>query len=704
MQDVIDTVIHSTLPVEYPHETAVQHEMLRSQAYADVSSQLLHNVSTVTATPVRVVDVAGQELGDYRVIQILNRVYSLPLVDLSLARNHLTDETAFRLAVTLPSLGYLQTLNLSDNNIGDVGVKILFAEHVLPKSIRHLDLSKNCFGTLSAYYIGRTYALVDDKQPRLESLFLGGSRFQGSSVDFIRVLVSFLSETSNTFLRQLGVPFMSFPHVGGVRALAACIACSNSISDVNVSNNPFYNADCRAFFRASVMRNPLMKNVFLGQCGLTPTDKALIISGMATGSKMSWLEQARLSILICRELCECAMARYMVEYKGMDNWKAQRPMEWMPSLPFLTEDYNPSDYPPLLVPPWLTDGSASLIPAILNEMVNDVNAAWTLMSYLETVFGECEAAELMHNGPPTAEEDPERYGAEFRPERIFTLSELRQKKERVVAVNLLLKDFKYLGSGQNKETMELLCMAMEDLLSTLLHHESSLRNKIVEMYAQQLGRRFNCVLHLQSNGARMNLEGVPDAVLKHIPFYRYLGDAALYIHLIYFARPFEVFERRRSEEAAAEEEKLRGGRGRNRFGKSSHRRGQGANDLPSLPTDDARPNPRMSMQQRVVHRFIPNDRGLFVKLTILRLEPSEGERALFAGSRANQRFATNELELVMPDVPNVRTVLEVETDRCQLKHLANQNVNAAERAVSARYMADEMSESRLTSRMEDLAC
>ena len=296
--DTADAMIVSELPVNYPHEISVQNELFRFRTYAEVSSLLLGSISTLSASQVCVVDLAGQGFGDYRVIQILNRMYGLQLKHISLARNGLTDETLYRLAVILPSLTQLQTLNLSGNKIGDVGIRTLFGEGILPQSLKHLDLSTNCIGHSAAYSIGRLYAIENSKQPHLESLYLGGNQIQGGSVDFMRILVSFLSGSSNKFLCQLGVPFMSFSGTAGIETLAALIACNGAIVGLNVSNNPFLTRDCYSFFRWSVACNPSIRNVFLGQCGLSQFDKSLILSAVSSTYKLSWSEKTRVSILV----------------------------------------------------------------------------------------------------------------------------------------------------------------------------------------------------------------------------------------------------------------------------------------------------------------------------------------------------------------------------------------------------------------------
>jgi hypothetical protein len=92
-----------------------------------------------------------------------------------------------------------------------------------------------------------------------------------------------------------------------------------------------------------------------------------------------------------------------------------------------------------------------------------------------------------------------------------------------------------------------------------------------------------------------------------------------------------------------------------------------------------------------------------VKLAILRLEPSEGERALFSGSRANQRFVADELELVHTESPAISLTLEQEAERGQLRHLSVHNINAGERTVMAAYRAEARSEQRFSFRMSDLS-
>ena len=692
-------MVVSLQPVIYPHQIGVQNELSRGRTYTEVTNLLLENVSTASLTQIRVIDLSGQGLGDYRVMQVLSRVYGLPLVDLSLARNSLTDETLYRLSVVLPSLVHLQSLNLSGNHIGDIGIKALFGEDIFPPSLRHLDLSKNLYGHLAAYYIGRLYTMKEPKQPPMQSLYLGGHHVHGNSVDFVRILVSFLSSSMNRSLQQLSLPFMSFLGTGGLSAVASCIACSRSIVELNVSNNPFLDTDCYSFFRSSIACNPFVRNVRLGQCGLSQDEKKLIWDSTSSVYKLSWSEKTRLAILVNRELSECAMVRYLLEYKLLNMWKAVQPIEWQDGLPFLATDYVAETYRPLLIPPWAKEGAvaADVPPSFLCDLINGVNAAWTLMAFLEHVFSECEQIESAFRVSESL--SALELGIEHRGNRIFTSSEMRQKKEKVGVVNILLRDFKFSTNGDNKQMLEVLCMSLEDLLAALVHHEHSLYSKIVDMYSKQLERRFHCTLDAT--------QSPPDDLVRYIPSYRYLGDAALYIHLLYVARPHKMVMKAREAEAVSRTEQDHDASHRNR--NKSHRSSRvtsvhdGSSLADSYGEDMEGELSAAMMKQRLIHRFVPNDRGLFIKLAILRLEASEGERALYAGSRANQRFIANEIVLSRTEAASANIILEDEAPRGEVKQLSIQTINVGERTVKALYKVDERKEHRLSSRMSDLA-
>ena len=701
MEDDDFSVVVSLQPVIYPHQIGVQNELSRGRTYTEVTSLLLENVSTASLTQIRVIDLSGQGLGDYRVMQVLSRMYGLPLVDLSLARNGLTDETLYRLSVVLPSLVHLQSLNLSGNQIGDIGIKALFGEDIFPPSLRHLDLSKNLYGHLAAYYIGRLYAMKESKQPPIQSLYLGGHHLHGNSVDFVRILVSFLASSMSHSLQQLSLPFMSFLGTGGLSAVASCVACSRSIVELNISNNPFLDTDCYTFFRSSVACNPFVRNVRLGQCGLSQEEKTLIWDSTSSVYKLSWSEKTRLAILVNRELSECAMARYLLEYKVLSMWKVEQPIEWQDGLPFLATDYVAETYRPLLIPPWAKEGAvpADVPPSFLCDLVDGVNAAWNLMAYLEHVFSECEQVESVFRvseGLSALD-----LGTEHRGNRIFTSSEMRQKKEKVGVVNILLRDFKFSTNGDNKQILEVLCMSLEDLLAALVHHEHSLYSKIVDMYSKQLERRFHCTLDARQSS--------PDDLYRYIPSYRYLGNAALYIHLLYVARPYKMVMKSRAAESDSrseqDHESLSAQKKRSILHKSSRFSSthDGSSLADSYGEDMEGEWSAAALKQRLIHRFVPNDRGLFIKLAILRLEASEGERALYAGSRANQRFIANEIVLSRTEEASANIVLEDEAPRGEVKQLSIQTINVGERTVKALYKVDERKEHRLSSRMADLA-
>jgi Leucine Rich repeat len=293
----------------------------------------------------------------HRIMQLINRIQGLPLTDLSLRGNCLTDESIYRLSLALRSLENLRTLNLASNKIGDFGIRALFHKDAFPFWLRHLDLSLNVFTPTAAYYIGSLYAIDDINevntshwqytehefsgaiQPywkgevrslRLESLFLGGNTMNGASVSFVRMLVSFLAYTKNRALKTLSVPFMGFTSDGGLNAIAALIACNQSITALNISNNAFQSKESWRMFRKAVAVNEQLININVGLCGLNELEKSLILKSLSNVSiyNLSWNEKAKLSYLVSRELAHCAQTRYHFEYHTLKMWRLPKPLAW----------------------------------------------------------------------------------------------------------------------------------------------------------------------------------------------------------------------------------------------------------------------------------------------------------------------------------------------------------------------------------------
>jgi Ran GTPase-activating protein (RanGAP) involved in mRNA processing and transport len=101
-----------------------------------------------------VIDIGGQGLGDKIVMELINQLRYSCVVELSLSNNNLTDETLISLSTILPSLSQLGSLNISANQIRDKGIQAIFAVDIFPFNLKHLDISRNILGPVSAYHIG----------------------------------------------------------------------------------------------------------------------------------------------------------------------------------------------------------------------------------------------------------------------------------------------------------------------------------------------------------------------------------------------------------------------------------------------------------------------------------------------------------------------------------------------------------------------
>jgi hypothetical protein len=178
-----------------------------------------------------VIDIGGQGLGDEIVIDLIHQLRNSCVVELSLSNNKLTDETLIRLSTILPSLSQLSSLNVSANQIRDTGIKAIFTVDIFPCSLKHLDLSRNMLGPVSAHHIGSAFVqskkiLKTDKKrsnsndfrdldgleaknvPQIERLLLGGNQVVGSSTEFNRILMSFLCQNC---ARVGGLQSLSLP-------------------------------------------------------------------------------------------------------------------------------------------------------------------------------------------------------------------------------------------------------------------------------------------------------------------------------------------------------------------------------------------------------------------------------------------------------------------------------------------------------------
>jgi hypothetical protein len=121
---------------------------------------------------IRIIDLAGQRIGDDGLCDLCFGLKDCPVETLSLSRNLITDIGLAYLAGVLRSLKQLDTLHINENNFGDDGVEALFHYDNYSRSLRHINLSTSKLGKGSAWAIGTMF--YKSRESNLEELHIGG--------------------------------------------------------------------------------------------------------------------------------------------------------------------------------------------------------------------------------------------------------------------------------------------------------------------------------------------------------------------------------------------------------------------------------------------------------------------------------------------------------------------------------------------------
>ena len=130
---------------------------IRDYQFASYKQSLRHLKAKNAPFSIRVLDLCGQLIGDEKLADVAYSLRRCPLHVLNLSDNNLTDQGMSLLSDVLRSLGQLDDLLLSHNDITDEGVDKIFGAKVYPPHLRKVDLSFNALGPKAAFTLGRMF-------------------------------------------------------------------------------------------------------------------------------------------------------------------------------------------------------------------------------------------------------------------------------------------------------------------------------------------------------------------------------------------------------------------------------------------------------------------------------------------------------------------------------------------------------------------
>ena len=428
-----------------------------------------------------------------------------------------------------------------------------------------------------------------------------------------------------------------------------------------------------------------------------------------------------MSIQVGREFNKCTKARHAIEVAVFNMWSREKPLEWPDNI-YLSGE-NPAA-PSLKVPKEVIN-----IPKDILYSVKNVNEAISALSYLEQVLLQCNADEQI----AADNDDSIPRGPKF----AISSREYRLRKDKLGEAKLLLVDYGRGSITGGTVDREIMNMVLEDLLATLILQETSVAISIASAYMRRLQRKERTARD-EAFSRRVSTGGTasrrtslqygaskrgsitpltpppPPRISEHdIPYYGYLGDAAVFIYYLYVVRPFE-HELKAREVIKKGREQLKKRRhkagGSDKSESTANTRGGSLSGVGSMPVsgitttvasrmsvtgqcvspylDGTEPIPFADQVQSALleaedaddgidniggrrdsglstgttgsiprQTFAEMDADLFRRLSRLDLSPEEGDRAVISNSRSNQRnivFDFTSISLpIPPDLEDV---------------------------------------------------
>ena len=273
---------------------------------------------------IRVLDLAGQLVGDSRLSDLIYQLRRCPLEVLNLSQNNVTDKGMAQLATCLRSLGSLRALVLQHNVFTDAGVESIFQPNTYSPTLRKLDISCNAMGSRAAFAIGRMFR--PEVRCELDALLLGGRLGKrGWGDEFLRILVDLLCRRGARPIRVLSYPQAAIT-ADGVRAIASLVVCATQLRTLNLTKNSLQDAASRRMLRDALRASSSVKEVYVGSAGIQRHERAeLEAAAHEPATAVTWKEKVDLTYAACKELNACFKLSSALELIITNNWQAARP-------------------------------------------------------------------------------------------------------------------------------------------------------------------------------------------------------------------------------------------------------------------------------------------------------------------------------------------------------------------------------------------
>jgi hypothetical protein len=502
-----------------------------------------------TFEKVRVIDIAGQRVGNDGLEMLLGNMDRCPVEVLGLTDNLIDDTGLEILSRKIRSFSMLRELYLNQNRFRDFGVQALFGKDSYSPTLEIINLARNTLGLRTAYFLGLMF--TKEREAKLHTLILGGRIGRhGFGDEFIRCLASFFALPGSRSPLKLAIPEAEIGQPG-LLSICLAITCSPALRELNIERNALGSSNIHNVLTTALTLHTGIKLVHDFQAGLTRLDRHKVQESLTRKVRPDWRQLTTLAAYLAKETFDSRLVRLSLQRDVFNDHRgivAPWPKDFRgdaPTLPIPTpETCRPQqelyqiliDSRMVLSQPQLVSFLPSLPPLIQTEtkgLIRNLNKT----AYLSFVLWEMVDEDVKLSG--------------IRGLKPLINHYLERKKVMSVIIDSTITELdkfasiakakkrKAKGKGRSKgfaNSMDGILMSLQDCADQLRLCSSDVE-KLIGFVHKSIR---------EERGLSKQLD-LADEARDLLP-YACMGPSAFFVHYIFVARPFEIHVRKKKEE------------------------------------------------------------------------------------------------------------------------------------------------------------
>lgn len=288
------------------------------------------------------IDVSNQLLGDTGVESLCTAIQGAPVQVLNLSGNQITDVGIRHLVGILRSLHKLTCLNLSWNAFGDLGISLLTDRNLYHSgTVTQYDLTYNTFSPLAGYHLGNLFLGDSQGFCPVSHLRLGGNvnhRSPAWGDDFLKQFLSpFLKSPNIHRLKVLFLTDCSLTDVG-LECLAGLLLCDKCALEELSLSKCFFTPKAKELLQRTFVLTHKRFQLFAYDCGVPVAElqywqQSLINVSVEQKQRLQRslvrYDQALTCIATTQQaLLSCHVAQYYLRQQMLNSWNIEAPARW----------------------------------------------------------------------------------------------------------------------------------------------------------------------------------------------------------------------------------------------------------------------------------------------------------------------------------------------------------------------------------------